>query len=67
MGLYAPRAPVVSQQVRAAAQVLGQCLAVVLGQHAGRAPVNELVQAGGVALDGERGRAEVRAALRHQP
>ena len=63
----APRAPVVPQQVGAAAEVLGERLAVVLGQHAGRAPLNELVQVGGVAIDGERGRAQVRAAVGHQP
>ena len=57
------RAPVVPQQVGAAAQVFRQSLPVVLGQHPGRAPVDELVQVGGVSLDGERGRAEVRAAL----
>ena len=55
------------EQVGAAAEVLGQRLAVVLGQNAGRAAVDELVQVRGVALDGERGRAQVRAAIGHQP
>ena len=55
------------EQVGAAPQMLRERLAVVLGQHAGRAPVDELVQVGGVALDGVRGRAQLRAAVGHQP
>ena len=47
--------------------MLRQRLAVVLGQHAGRTPVDELVQVGGVALDGALGRTQVRAAVGHQP
>ena len=63
----APRAPFVPQQVGAAAQVLCQRLAVVLCENAGRAAADELVQVRGIAPDGERGRAQVRAAIGHQP
>ena len=55
------------ERVRVASRVLGQHLAVVLSQDAGRALVDELVRIGRVPADRERDRAQVRAILRHQP
>ena len=59
--------PAVLDLFGAAAQVLRQGLAVVLGQDTGRAPVDELVQVGRVSSDGERRHPQVRAILRNQP
>ena len=49
--------------VGAATQVLGQGFAIVLGEHAGRAAVDELVQIGRIAPDGARGHPKVGTAL----
>ena len=64
---FEPHAPVVPQLIGAAAQVLGQDLAVVLGEDARRAPVDELVQVRFIAPEHKRGRPQVRAVLSQQP
>ena len=57
------RGPAVLDLFGAAIQMLGQGFAVVLGQDAGRASVDELVQIGRVSSEGERRHPQVRAIL----
>ena len=57
----------VPQEVGTAPDVLGERLAVVFAEHAGRAPMDELVHVRAVAAHRERRHPQARAALRQQP